>query len=98
MGLADVRAGTQKYYDLLGTRPNISESHSEIRTLVPLCIAQASSDVIVGTASGYSMTAMSVGFVPGDRRLQFDAEGQKCATHAPHTPRTARRHARARAI
>ena len=41
MGLADVRAGTQKYYDLLSTRPNISESHSEISTRVPLCIAQA---------------------------------------------------------
>ena len=40
MGLADVRAGTQTYYDLLSTRPNISESHSEISTRVPFCIAK----------------------------------------------------------
>ena len=38
MGFANVRAGTQKYYDLSSTRPNISESHSEISTRVRFCI------------------------------------------------------------
>ena len=42
MGVADVRAGTQKYCDLLSTRPNISESYSEICTRVPFCIAAGS--------------------------------------------------------
>ena len=40
MGFANVRAGTQKRRAVfLGTRPNISESHSEISTRVPFCIA-----------------------------------------------------------
>ena len=38
MGLADVRVGTQKIVVLLSTRPNISESHSELSTRVPFCI------------------------------------------------------------
>ena len=48
MGLADVRAGTQTYYDILSTRPNISESHSEISTRVPFCIAAGT----MGTTTG----------------------------------------------
>ena len=42
IGFANVRAGTQKKHLavlFLGTRPNISESHSEISTRVPFCIA-----------------------------------------------------------
>ena len=43
MGFANVRVGTQTKdaAPFLGTRPNISESHSEISTRVPFCITQA---------------------------------------------------------
>ena len=39
----------------LGTRPNISETHSEISTRVPLCIA---------AADGYAYTTTSVKIYP----------------------------------
>ena len=37
----------KKYYDLLSTHPNISESHSEISTRVPFCIAIAGHSLTV---------------------------------------------------
>ena len=46
MGFANVRAGTWR---VPGTRPNISESHSEISTRVPFCIALISG----GRTSGW---------------------------------------------
>ena len=40
----------------MGTRPNISESHSEISTRVPFCTAQAELDFTQGTTTKYSET------------------------------------------
>ena len=66
----------------LGTRPNISESHSEIRTRVPFCIAGCR---VQNTAGDWSEVKAHFGVLQSLRAVQQEDGAAQLAAAAPRS-------------